>query len=121
MSSSPQGVQRRRDRMRSICLLCGLAFLLVASAMAQDAKVDFGRDVLPVFRQNCFACHGPTQQMNGLRLDRRSSVFKQGLRRVVPGSSENSFLYHRLIGREFGLQMPPDGPLPPEQISMIKA
>src|SRR5262249_55867500 len=44
-----------------------------------------------------------------------------GIRRVVPGSSENSFLYHRLIGSGFGLQMPPAGPLPPEQIGAIKA
>jgi hypothetical protein len=89
---------------------------------AQDpAKVDFGRDVLPIFRQNCMGCHGPSQQMNGLRLDRRSSVFKNGLRRVVPGSSENSFLYHRLIGTEYGLQMPLTGPLRPEQVNTIKA
>src|SRR5215468_10469298 len=85
------------------------------------ARIDFSRDVLPIFRQNCLGCHGPSQQINGLRLDRRSSVFKNGLRRVVPGSSENSFLYHRLIGSGFGLQMPPAGPLPPEQISVIKA
>jgi ankyrin repeat protein len=58
--------------------------------------------------------------MNGLRLDQKSSVFKNGVRRVVPGSSENSFLYHRLIGNEYGLQMPPTGPLRPEQISVIK-
>src|SRR5262245_55093429 len=86
-----------------------------------NPRIDFGRDVLPIFRQNCFGCHGQSQQINGLRLDRRSSVFKNGLRRVVPGSSENSFLYHRLIGTRAGLQMPPDGPLPPEQISVIKA
>ena len=84
------------------------------------ATVDFGRDVLPILRQNCVGCHGPSQQMNGLRLDRRSSVFKAGFRRVVPGSSENSFLYHRLIGSEYGVQMPPTGPLRPEQVSVIK-
>src|SRR5215475_13677411 len=91
-----------------------------SQALQTTARIDFSRDVLPIFRQNCFGCHGPSQQINGLRLDRRSSVFKNGARRVVPGSSENSFLYHRLIGK-FGLQMPPDGPLPPEQISVIKA
>ena len=73
------------------------------------AKIDFGRDVLPIFRQNCVGCHGASQQINGLRLDRRSSVFRTGARRIVPGSSENSFLYFRLIGNEFGLQMPPTG------------
>ena len=85
------------------------------------AKVDFARDVQPIFRQNCIGCHGPTRQNNGLRLDRRSSVLKPGARRVVPGSSENSFLYHRLAGSEFGLQMPPTGALRLEQVQTIKA
>ena len=49
-------------------------------------KVDFGRDVLPLLRQNCIGCHGPAQQINGLRLDRRSSVLGSGSRRVIPGS-----------------------------------
>ncbi|PYV13149.1 MAG: hypothetical protein DMG07_15330, partial [Acidobacteria bacterium] len=56
-----------------------------------------------------------------MRLDRKSSVIKSGFRRVVPGSSENSFLYHRLTGSEYGMQMPPSGPLGPEQITTIKA
>jgi len=85
------------------------------------AKVDFARDVQPIFRQNCIGCHGPTKQNNGLRVDRRSSVLKPGVRRVVPGSSENSFLYHRLAGSDFGLQMPPTGALRPEQVQIIKA
>src|SRR5262249_18845737 len=104
-------------------ILAALAFSAASSSQTTQttARIDFSRDVLPIFRQNCLGCHGPSQQINGLRLDRRSSVFKNGLRRVVPGSSENSFLYHRLIGTEFGLQMPPTGPLRPEQISAIKA
>jgi ankyrin repeat protein len=95
---------------------------LVSGARAQTpAKVDFARDVLPLFKENCVGCHGPSAQMNGLRLDRRSSVFKAGMRRVVPGSSANSFLYHRVTGAEYGLQMPPTGALKPEQIAIIKA
>ena len=95
---------------------------LAAAAMAQSpAKVDFAKDVMPLFRQNCVSCHGPSQQRNGLRLDRRSSVLKPGLRRVVPGSSANSFLYYRVSGAEFGLQMPPTGALKPEQAALIKA
>jgi len=82
------------------------------------AKVDFGQDVLPILRQNCVPCHGPTQQNSGLRLDRKSAVVNR--RGVVPGSSENSFLYHRISGSAFGMQMPPTGPLRPEQINLIK-
>jgi hypothetical protein len=46
---------------------------------------------------------------------------KPGIRRVVPCSSENSFLYHRVAGSDFGLQMLPTGALRPEQIQIIKA
>jgi ankyrin repeat protein len=84
------------------------------------AKVDFARDVQPVLQQNCVGCHGASQQLGGLRLDRRSSVFKAGARRVVPGGLENSLVYHRLIGNGFGRQMPPTGALPPEQITVIR-
>ena len=48
-------------------------------------------------------------------------MLKPGVRRVVPGSSENSFLYHRLAGSDFGLQMPPTGAIRPEQVQIIKA
>ena len=36
-----------------------------------------------------------------MRFDRRSSVLKSFSRRIVPGSSANSFVYQRLIGNEF--------------------
>src|SRR5579872_5538927 len=91
-----------------------VAVCLAGQAFAQSPKVDFARDVQPIFRQNCIGCHGPALATNGLRLDRKSSVFKDGARRVVPGSSQNSFLYHRLVGTEYGLQMPPTGALKPE-------
>jgi len=84
------------------------------------AQVEFGRDVLPILRQNCIGCHGPSQQISALRLDRRSSVMKAGRRYIVPGASANSFVYLRLIGREFGMQMPPSGALKQEQIETIK-
>ena len=38
---------------------------------------------------------------------------------VVPGNSANSFLLYRVTGTEFGMQMPPTGPLKPEQIDAI--
>jgi ankyrin repeat protein len=58
--------------------------------------------------------------MSGFRVDRRSSVFKAGARRVVPGSLVSSFLYARLIGSALGRQMPPTGPLSSAQIDVIK-
>ena len=103
-----------------VAMLLGCVFSSALNGQT-PAKVDFGRDVLPIFRQSCIGCHGPSQQISNLRLDRRSSVFRAGARRIVPGSSENSFLYYRLMGNDFGLQMPPTGPLRPDQINLVKA
>jgi ankyrin repeat protein len=44
-----------------------------------------------------------------------------GARRVVPGSSANSFVYLRLTSNEFGMQMPPTGSLRADQIETIRA
>ena len=107
-------------RSKSARMLCCAAFFAGVSSAQTPAKVDFARDVLPLLRQNCISCHGPAQQTNGLRLDRKSSVMQLGLRRVVPGSSENSFLYHRLVGTEYGMQMPPTGALRPGEIQIFK-
>jgi ankyrin repeat protein len=106
---------------RSFPVFAVAGLCLVPPAFSQTRKVDFARDVQPIFRQNCVGCHGPTKQNNGLRVDRRSSVFKPGARRVIPGSLENSFLYGRLTGSDFGIQMPPTGPLRPEELGIIKA
>src|SRR5438445_1472680 len=97
--------------------LCAFSITEILSAQTA-VKVDFSRDVLPILRQNCVGCHGPSQQISGLRLDRKSAVL--GRRAVVPGSPENSFLFHRIAGSEYGMQMPPTGALRPEQINTIK-
>ena len=98
----------------------GGTFLAQTPAPA-PTKVDFARDVQPILRQSCFGCHGPTQQMNGFRLDRRSSAMRGGtIAMIGPGNSDGSRLYHRLIGNDYGTQMPPTGALRPEQIAIIK-
>jgi hypothetical protein len=97
--------------------------LAVGAPAAQGpARVDFGRDVQPIFREHCYTCHGPDQQMNGFRLDRRADAMRGGGQtNIGPGNAEGSRLYHRLIGTRFGAQMPPTGPLSADQISTIKA
>ena len=88
------------------------------------AKIDFARDVQPLFRTYCYGCHGPTTQTNNFRLDRRRDSLPNRVgangARVVPGNSAASRLYLRVTGQA-GLQMPPTGALSPEQIGIIKA
>src|SRR6266702_6627515 len=101
--------------------LCSLIIAGAASAQTTvPAKVDFAQDVLPILRANCVECHGPDKQRAGMRIDRRSSVMKTFSRRVVPGSSANSFIYHRIIG-EYGAPMPPGVFLKADQVAIITA
>lgn len=100
------------------------AVLLSVSNSAQQtpAKPDFVRDVQPLFREHCYECHGPKQQKNGFRLDRRRDALRGGTAVVIArGNSDGSRLYQRLIGAHFGRRMPPDDALPPAQIATIKA
>jgi ankyrin repeat protein len=98
------------------------AYVCSAALFAQEpAKVDFRRDVQPLLKANCIGCHGPTQQMNNFRLDRRRDAMRGGtIAMIAPGNSAGSRLYRRLIGSEHGLQMPPTGPLRQEQIDVLK-
>lgn len=103
-------------------LALALVLLAPAAAAAQtQGRVDFRRDVQPILREHCIGCHGPAQQMNGFRLDRRSAALRGGTFPVlVPGSSATSRVYLKLLGPRFGQQMPPTGPLAPEQIEIIR-
>ena len=90
-------------------------------ATQQVSKVDFVRDVQPIFRQSCYGCHGPALQQNGFRIDRRSDAMRGGTITVIgPGASEASRMYLRLIGSDYGTQMPPTGALSPDKIRVIK-
>jgi len=95
---------------------------VIQAAQQAVAKPDFVRDVQPLFREHCYECHGPKQQKNGFRLDRRREALRGGTAVVITrGNSDGSRLYQRLIGAHFGRRMPPDDPLPPTQIATIKA
>jgi hypothetical protein len=98
------------------------AWALAAVSAQESVKIDFRRDVQPLFKAYCIDCHGPRQQKNGFRLDRRRDAMKGGtLVMIGPGNSAASRLYLKLLDDRYGPQMPLDGPLKPEQINIIKA
>lgn len=105
---------------RSRLLAVALAGAFVPASPGAE-KIDFGRDVLPIFKAHCTSCHGPKQQKGGFRLDRRRDALKGGTSVMIgPGNSDGSRFYHRLTGDTAGPQMPPDGPLSAEQIKTLK-
>lgn len=78
-------------------------------------KVDFSRDIQPIFQQRCAMCHGAKTHLSGLRLDDRESA-----RRVIqPGKASESRLIQMLKGST-GKVMPPIGPkLTDAQITLV--
>lgn len=114
---------RRSAAAAALCLTVAAAASSSRPALfAQPARLDFARDVQPIFQQHCIGCHGPSQQMNGFRLDRRGDALRGGSLGAVigPGNADGSRLYHRLIGTRFGPQMPPTGALAAAQVAIVK-
>jgi mono/diheme cytochrome c family protein len=83
---------------------------LVSVAWAQT-KVDFAREVQPILRTRCQACHGAAQQISGLRLDDGEAARKGGYAGavIVPGKAEESPLIWRVTGAKDLMPMPPSG------------
>ena len=79
--------------------------LFLAAPSAADDRVRFGRDVLPILSENCFACHGPdeSQRKADLRLDTREGALSV-LSLENPVASE---LLVRVLSIDDEVVMPP--------------
>ena len=90
---------------------------------AAPAAVDFASGIEPIFHKRCYACHGPSQQMNGLRLDQKGAALKGGYSGAVilPGNSGASRLIERVTSGKEGFRMPPgDSPVPAAEIELLR-
>ena len=91
---------------------------------ASQITIDFSRDIASLLLNKCQFCHGPNQQLGGLRLDRRADALKGGYSGAVikPRDSANSKLIHLVAGLQKGLRMPMDGePLSSDQVGLLRA
>src|SRR4029077_18114652 len=90
---------------------------------AASEPVDFQKQIEPVFRARCYGCHGPQQQMSGLRLDQREDALRGGNTGAViqAGASAESKLIHRVAGSNVPV-MPPAGPrLSAVEVGILRA
>ncbi len=130
-----QLTQLIRSRLACVGVLSAIAVFVgrhncVGDDRSIDAlgRVDFERDVLPIFRDHCHACHGETTQESDYRLDVREIAMRGGSHgepAVIPGDSEASRLVHFIDGSDQSMLMPPASKdtlrLTIEQIATIKA
>src|SRR5918992_2872797 len=86
-------------------------------------KVDYEKDVKPLLAENCYSCHGSEVQQAGLRLDLRQNALRGSEYGpvIIPGKSAESKLIKRLVDGDGGMQMPPTGPLSPDEIDILRA
>ena len=93
-------------------------------ALPLSAAVDFEKEILPIFEENCLDCHGPDKQKAALRVDQRGIMLKggdSGLQALVPGNPEQSYLMEVIKGQDPEMMMPPKGdPLSSAQIALIE-
>ena len=108
--------------MRHLVLIGVLAG--VAAPAAAESKVDYAKQVEPIFAARCYKCHGEKKGLGGLRMhtgELIAALEDDGL--VVPGDAESSEIYSRLVlPADDKYRMPKGGdPLDAEQIGLIKA
>jgi hypothetical protein len=63
-------------------------------------KIDFSRDIEPIFSATCYSCHGEKKQESGLRMDSRAGLLKGGDNgpSIVPDDSAKSILIQVVTG-----------------------
>jgi hypothetical protein len=103
--------------------VAGLVFVARADAAPKAPAVDYGRHILPILAENCFACHGrdPKARKASLRLDERQVAIAK--KAIVPGKPAESGVIERLTTDDQAHAMPPRKTgkrLKPEQVALIR-
>src|SRR5215475_13930357 len=114
----------------AICLAASFALFtalfdgaFIHFTSAQTRRVDFGRDIEPILRSNCYPCHGENKASAPLRLDEKEPAMKGGISGsvIIPGNSRDSRLMKRVLGEGDEARMPMGrDPLNPAQIELIR-
>ena len=95
---------------RSAPLLPLLAQAAIALAGAEEPRtVDFGREVLPILRANCVACHNASEAEGGIVLETAETMRAKGDNgpAVVPGVARESLMF-QLAAHAKEPVMPPE-------------
>jgi len=114
-----------------VSLLAGWASLLEmahgappSNAAATADRVEFNRDIRPIFARHCVACHGGVKQAAELSFVYRDRVLPPDGWIVEPGAPDDSELIARVTSEDPDLRMPPPEhgpPLSPREIEHLNA
>lgn len=115
-----------QDRSRSllslpfVCRLFSVLVLALFDARGEEAIVSFSKDIRPLFRRSCTACHQPLKAKGGLDLTTHAAILKGGKHAptLKPGDPKGSRLVKEISGEE--PSMPEEGdPLTVAEIALV--
>ncbi|MBX3118885.1 MAG: PSD1 domain-containing protein [Fimbriimonadaceae bacterium] len=93
-----------------IGLLAVIPYAIVVGGQTTTprAKVDFAREIAPIFKAHCTSCHSSTQQSGSLRLDTAAGIAKGGVsgKLFTAGKGAQSLLIERIEGKGGKPRMP---------------
>jgi mono/diheme cytochrome c family protein len=87
-------------------------------------KVDFVKDIQPIFAGRCYDCHADKKQEAQFRLDTKDIALKGGELgpAIIPGKSSESLLVLAVAGAKSDMVMPKKGErLTAEQVGLLRA
>jgi len=99
---------------------------VVTVCQAAENRADYLREIQPILRERCFACHGAWKQKAGLRLDTVGGMLRGGDSGAVitRGDASKSILLDRVSAADVAERMPPEhegDPLSVAQIALLRA
>jgi WD40 repeat protein len=119
---------RRLFDRPNLAALLGAAVCCALGAPAHGDEVDFYRDVYPILKANCIACHNKTTTKASLNMETPEAMRKGGDSGagVVPGNGAESLIY-QAAAHQGDVEMPPKGnksgavDLTPAQLARLKS
>jgi hypothetical protein len=96
------------------------AWWCVAAAAVVGAEPDYAKEIKPLLKARCYACHGALKQKAELRLDAVALMRKGGESGDILEEA-NALLLEKVTATDKEERMPPEGtPLKPEEIARLK-
>lgn len=83
-----------------------------APPLDPSAKIDFWKDVDPIFSRVCYECHNHKEQKADLRMDSRAALLKGGETgpAIIAGNGTKSLVIIRILGSDGDPRMPKKKP-----------